>query len=193
MKRETIKCEVCGLVYSRFIRRNPPRKLCKKHRYALQAKLGVAARLEKWKGKSPNDRIPVVCADCKKHYSIKRKKLKVVPRCRKCWERFNGKRVCQGYKGACHPGWKGGFKYYQPGKLGTDKDGLSWSVQQKLAWVRDSCTCQECGKSEVGWRPDVHHVVPFRVSLSHHLDNLKCLCRGCHKRADARFCREILK
>lgn len=82
--------------------------------------------------------------------------------------------------------WRGGHRYWSPGRFGRDKDGLSWKVQRRLAWERDSYTCRGCGKHKDGWRPDVHHILPFRVSQSHALENLKCYCRKCHLREEAK-------
>jgi transposase-like protein len=31
----------------------------------------------------------------------------------------------------------------------------------------------------------VDHEIPYRISFSHALDNLKCRCRSCHKKAEA--------
>ena len=87
--------------------------------------------------------------------------------------------------GAKNPSWKGGHRSWQQGKHGRDKENLSWKQQRKLAWVRDSLMCQKCGKNQVGRKPDCHHVIPYRIGFSHHLDNLICLCRSCHKRAEA--------
>jgi hypothetical protein len=81
--------------------------------------------------------------------------------------------------GEQHPNWKGGHRHWVPGRFGKDKDGLSWKIQRRLAWERDKDTCQECGKKGKR-RPDVHHIVPYRISLSHALDNLRCLCKKCH-------------
>ncbi len=83
--------------------------------------------------------------------------------------------------------WKGGHDYWQAGKNGRDPQGLSWKHQRQLAWVRDDYTCQDCGKKEEGWKPDCHHVVPYRISFSHALENLICLCRSCHKKAEAKI------
>jgi 5-methylcytosine-specific restriction endonuclease McrA len=88
-----------------------------------------------------------------------------------------------------HPNWRGVITIPLKGKYGRDKDGLSWKVQRKLAWERDDYTCQECGRKEEGWKPDVHHKIPYRISGSHALDNLICYCRSCYKRIE----NEILK
>jgi len=93
-------------------------------------------------------------------------------------------------EGSLNPAWKGGSSQWQPGKHGRDKDGLSWKVQRLLCWERDNYTCQHCDKKQEGWKPDCHHAVPYRISLSHALDNLLSLCRSCHKKAEAQ-CTEL--
>lgn len=84
------------------------------------------------------------------------------------------------------PTWKGGFKYWSQGRFGCDKDGLSWKVQRRLAWERDAYKCQKCTRAPVK-KPDVHHIIPWRLSLSHSLDNLICLCKSCHKTEDSKI------
>lgn len=90
--------------------------------------------------------------------------------------------------GELNHAWRGGHEYWQEGKLGRDKDGLSWKVQRQLAWERDNYTCQDCGKTkeEIGSNPHVDHEIPYRISMSHTLENLKCRCPSCHKRAEAK-------
>ena len=83
------------------------------------------------------------------------------------------------------PTWKGGHRHWAPGRFGRDKDGLSWKTQRKLAWERDEFTCQHC-HTKGSRNPDVHHISPFRVSLSHALDNLICLCQKCHLTEEAK-------
>lgn len=89
--------------------------------------------------------------------------------------------------GARNSSWKGGHKYWLPGRYGQDKDGLSWKRQRQLCRERDNYTCQDCQKhmDELGHMPHCDHEIPFRVSLSHALDNLRLRCRVCHARADS--------
>ena len=87
--------------------------------------------------------------------------------------------------GAKNPNWKGGHRHWALGRYGKDKDGLSRKTQRKLAWERDGYTCQHCGEKKQR-NPDVHHKVPFRVSQSHALDNLICLCQKCHLTEEAK-------
>jgi hypothetical protein len=85
------------------------------------------------------------------------------------------------------PTWKGGHEHWQEGKLGRDKDGLSWKIQRQLCRERDNYTCQDCGKhrDELGYIPHCDHEIPYRVSRSHALFNLKLRCRSCHKKIEA--------
>lgn len=89
--------------------------------------------------------------------------------------------------GESNPNWKGGHKYWAEGRWGTDKNGLSWKVQRALCRERDNHTCQDCGKTkeEIGREPDCDHIVPYRISGSHALDNLKLRCPACHHRVEA--------
>jgi 5-methylcytosine-specific restriction endonuclease McrA len=76
--------------------------------------------------------------------------------------------------------WKGGMSYWMPGRFGKDINGLSWKKQRRLAWERDSYKCRRCGRGGVIVKPCVHHVIPYRISKSHSLENLICLCKKCH-------------
>lgn len=89
--------------------------------------------------------------------------------------------------GSNSPTWKGGHRYWKEGRWGRDKDGLSWKVQRRLAWERDGNCCRHCGAAPKNRRPDVHHVTPYRISFSHALEHLICLCQHCHKVEDAKI------
>lgn len=141
-----------------------------------------------------------VCKVCDRKRAIPgNKRARVQKVCEGCEGSYFGNRRYRGLcsvcrkSGALSPTWKGGHRHWQAGKVGRDKDGLSWKQQRQLAWERDSYICQHCGKRKDGWRPDVHHVKPYRLSFSHALDNLICLCRRCHKREEARIGADALK
>jgi len=76
-----------------------------------------------------------------------------------------------------NPAWKGGYDPYY---------GPNWKEQRRKALDRDNGTCQGCGRtaSDLGQRPDVHHITPFRefddYEEANKLSNLVCLCRSCH-------------
>ena len=66
--------------------------------------------------------------------------------------------------------------------------GPNWSVQKKLARMRDHFTCQVCGAIEQDQAHHIHHKIPFKAFISfeqaNQLDNLITLCPTCHQRAE---------
>jgi DEAD/DEAH box helicase domain-containing protein len=66
--------------------------------------------------------------------------------------------------------------------------GPNWSLQKKLARMRDHFTCQVCGAVEQDQAHHVHHKIPFKTFISYEqanqLDNLVTLCPSCHRRAE---------
>lgn len=124
----------------------------------------------KWVGLTK--RVEVECPNC-----LKSRTVRVRPKpgilCRDCLTGVNS------------PTWKGGHSNWSPGRYGRDKNGLSWKVQRDLAWERDAEVCQHC-HTKKRRKPDVHHIVPWRTSQSHALDNLVCLCQSCHLKEEAR-------
>ena len=115
------------------------------------------------------------CPNCKKSRNIL--DLKSHYHSRICKE-------CSALSGEESPTWKGGYKYWSPGRFGKDKDGLSWKTQRRLAWGRDNYECQHC-HIKGSRNPDVHHIIPWRISNSHKLTNLVCLCQKCHMTEEA--------
>ena len=87
--------------------------------------------------------------------------------------------------GELNGNWKGGHRNWSPGRFGKDKDGLSWRKQRKLAFELDGGKCQDPECTTPHMRICVHHISPYRVSLSHALDNLICYCDRCHGKHDA--------
>lgn len=82
--------------------------------------------------------------------------------------------------GTSHQQWEGGQIQY----------GTAWWQVRRAAWERDGYECQLCGagREQIGRRPDVHHIKPVRSfddpSAAHHLENVVCLCRSCHRRVE---------
>jgi 5-methylcytosine-specific restriction endonuclease McrA len=91
-----------------------------------------------------------------------------------------------------------------PGGIAIARDGYgpNWREQRRKALERDNYTCQQCGKRadpERWWRAvHVHHKRKIRWYYDHEtggidygkandLDNLKTLCRACHKAVDAKL------
>lgn len=52
-----------------------------------------------------------------------------------------------------------------------------WKQIRRVALERDKHQCTICGKTK---GLSVHHIVPYRYSQSHDIDNLTTLCRVCH-------------
>jgi 5-methylcytosine-specific restriction endonuclease McrA len=65
--------------------------------------------------------------------------------------------------------------------------GADWKRQRLRARRRDNYACRCCDKTkkELGKHPNIHHIIPYRLSLSNELDNLICLCPKCHSIADS--------
>lgn len=157
-----MNCEMCGNTTDK---RFCSKSCCEKYRYRTKI------RKEK------------VCNICGRTFigSIRTKNAN----CRSCLATH-----LYGKCGSDNNAWRGGHKYWQSGKFGKDKDGLSWKKQRKLAWERDKYTCQVCGVSPITlndptYKPDVHHINPYRLSFSHDINNLISLCRSCHKKEEA--------
>lgn len=134
--------------------------------------------------------IEKLCSSCGNVYTIQRNgdRRPQHTLCKSCSSRERLRKAgLIGLSGPDSPTWKGGHTSWQSGKLGRDKDGLSWKLQRKLALERDQYTCQHCGAKGGRRNPDVHHIRPYRVSFSHALDNLICLCQSCHKEAEAQL------
>lgn len=94
--------------------------------------------------------------------------------------------------GTRNPHWLGGHRTWLSGRYGKDKNGLSWKKQRLLCMARDDGQCQDPTCTSVGLRICVHHNSPYRISYSHALENLSCLCDPCHGKADAEFNRNNL-
>ena len=94
----------------------------------------------------------------------------------------SSKWLSETFTGPNHPNWKGKEKLaYGPG----------WDSIRRQAVERDGHRCLFCEttRSELGQKPDGHHIVPVRWFVdsddherrdAHTLDNLICLCRACH-------------
>lgn len=118
------------------------------------------------------------CEGCGTEYRVSRFHLRSGRRfcgdvCRLAWW------ATQTPAGEDNPLWTGGhLGYYGP----------TWHAARRAAWQRDNESCTACGRSreELGQRPIVHHVIPFKSfgtgghERANQLDNLVCLCRSCH-------------
>lgn len=86
-----------------------------------------------------------------------------------------------GKRGAAHPQWTGGEKYWKH---------KEWFEIRDQVRLRDNYTCQDCGlKEEESYNLynsplQVHHIIPYQVCKKHEPDNLITLCLSCHSKAD---------
>lgn len=125
-------------------------------------------------------KVRIVCQRCGEPFDApachaKRNRRFCSDACRMAW--FN-EYSAQEQRGRDNPNWRGGgsLEYYGP----------TWPQAKRSALKRDGSSCVICGKTskELGYKPVVHHVVPFKWFDSYEeanlLENLMCLCRGCH-------------
>lgn len=130
------------------------------------------------------EKIEVTCRGCGREYQVGRgysTKKAFKDQCLEC----SSKEGLNHLPGPESPTWKGGYRYWSPGRFGRDKDRLSWKAQRQLAWERDNYECQHCHKKKQR-KPDVHHIIPWRISQSHALNNLISLCQSCHLKEEAK-------
>ena len=126
--------------------------------------------------------VPAICSICSKPFTLAQSTIRYRLKVSK------GVQVCSDCvdSGPQNHTWKGGHRHWSSGRFGKDKDGLSWKAQRKLAWERDSFTCQHCYEKK-NRKPDVHHIDPWMNSHSHALSNLICLCQKCHLEEEAKL------
>jgi len=107
------------------------------------------------------DLVKFDCEDCGAECKRPRSRMsKYALKCRRCSLKSSAvpaaieasKRIDR--TGKNNPNWKGGHKYWQAGKNGRDKNGLSKTIQFRLALERDNYTCQHCDRKEDGWKPE---------------------------------------
>jgi hypothetical protein len=160
------ECEVCNKI---FVSNFTKKKFC-----------SVKCKREYFNEK---DKMQFECCSCHKTTIKHKRRIKDILLCQNCSLKRALEKIDR--SGPNSPVWKGGHIHWQAGKFGKDKDGLSWKKQRRLAWERDNYTCRDCGKKPAKRKPDVHHISPYRISRSHALDNLICLCQKCHKQKEA--------
>lgn len=98
------------------------------------------------------------------------------------------RKISEANKGEKNYNWKGGISL---------EYGENWSVQRLRALERDFYSCQVCDKTMDEIQIDVHHILPFRFfkdyKEANRLENLKCLCKIHHTKADAEFRKNEIK
>lgn len=83
-------------------------------------------------------------------------------------------------KGENNPNWKGGsskIEFEKAFELSLSQwDKLSFKIRK-----RDNHICQYCGKLD---SYVVHHIIPRRIKIDNHPDNLITLCKNCHPKVE---------
>ena len=145
-------------------------KICGKSFYVSKVRLNAhycsheCYLKERW---GNSHRVTIVCVICGKEfedYALTNRKV-----CSDLCKRENLSRMQQGEK--CRF-WRGGKMAPYVGE---------WKTQRRAARERDGHKCVLCGSTD---RIQVHHIIPYRYSQSHNLDNLVTLCRSCHSREE---------
>lgn len=120
----------------------------------------------------------VYCGHCGDEFRRRNAEVKEVNFCStRCMGRWQSQHV----RGAAHPSWRGGYKYYY---------GADWISRRREARERDGHTCQGCGlkQANADHTLEVHHLKPVRLfpkaNDANSPDNLILLCRTCHVKAD---------
>ena len=65
----------------------------------------------------------------------------------------------------------------QPGRLNPDQ----WDIVRWAILHRDKYQCANCGVNDGSKVLDAHHIVPVANGGGNRLDNIKTLCRDCHR------------
>ena len=172
--KETADCRICGAEFDYY----PSEKkgvYCPHCVEASQEFLGTPSY-----EKRDIERVERNCKQCGDELLVLKSKVK----------RGYGKfcdRVClsnwlsDNWEGENHPQWREGTTNYA---------GRWWTIRRG-ARARDGHQCRVCEKpkEDIGREPDVHHIEPVRTfdnpQDAHRMDNVICLCRSCHRRAEA--------
>ena len=79
-----------------------------------------------------------------------------------------------------HWNWNGGISKIEFEKaFGISKE--EWKILAQKIRIRDKFICQYCGRKRVS---SIHHIIPRRVKIDNHPDNLITLCRRCHPKIE---------
>ncbi len=125
-------------------------------------------------------------------------------RCNTLIEKGTNRGYCDEHKEEAEQKRKEADKYRQQSYNNTRRDteetkfynSRAWKMVRLLALKRDNYLCQDClerGHINSSWL-EVHHIKPLKFfwQLRLSLENLRTLCRSCHKRADD-LCRKEYK
>lgn len=111
----------------------------------------------------------------------KEAKLKISKAQKLIWTNSKKLEASQRVRGENHPNWKGGRPKRDGMYVGNTRENVIACRE------RDNNTCQMCGATKqenYNRNMSVHHIIPYYDSFDNSLDNLICLCRRCHSKAD---------
>lgn len=111
-----------------------------------------------------------VCTVCNNKFDIRTgdKRVTCSSECAKKWKRLSK----LGEKSVL---WRGGK---------TSPYNKEWRAVRAEALERDGRKCVLCGSTD---RVQVHHIIPYRYSKSHDINNLTTLCRSCHSKEELKI------
>lgn len=123
------------------------------------------------------ERINTECPNCGETIAVLPSRLERRKRGVFCDNSCYGTWLSEHVVGENHHQWEGGNRNY----------GKKWWQIRRAALERDNSECQLCekGTSQIGRKPDVHHLQRVRdfddPQDAHTLNNVISLCRSCHR------------
>lgn len=182
-KKQLFICQWCHKEFEEWSYRQPT--FC-----SNQCRSEYAAHQPKPTTRRPENFITQDCLICGKSYTVHKSQIEL-RNSKYCSIECSSMAASDRMKGEGNPN-------YIDGSSPQDY-GENWHRQSRKARKRDKNTCQHCGLKhnwEKGWIVDVHHKIPFRLfngdyKKANRLNNLTCLCRKCHRKADSKF-KEVL-
>jgi endogenous inhibitor of DNA gyrase (YacG/DUF329 family) len=165
-----VTCTQCGKVFRRrhYHAQKTQRPFCGFRCYGKWQKTNPHPQARPQKAKW----LQLQCSHCGKAFERPKWKRvsRTMPFCsRPCFHAH----AREHFRGSKNPGWKGGNpKWY----------GVNWGPARRKALERDGHRCCDCGAAK---DLVVHHLREFcefdRHDEAHALDNLRTLCRSCHR------------
>lgn len=119
------------------------------------------------KARWPDNREVRSCVICDTSFECAKSSQSVA-----CSRACSSKRKSRTLRGSQSVLWRGGKMAPYTGV---------WRERRREVLDRDGYRCVLCSSED---RIQVHHIIPYRYSQSHELDNLAVLCRRCHSREE---------
>lgn len=176
--RPELNCEYCGETFRvRPCRENKARFCSRSCGNRWRSENKPPSHFPAWKG----GKITKECAICGEEFEVKPHKEDQVTCSNACAGEYRSKK----YSGTESPLWRGGKSVTDAVKKSIS--ARSWQHIADSARDENGNKCEMCGatRSEIGQKPDVHHIVPISAGGCNARFNLMVLCRGCHRRVEA--------